>query len=176
MKLKPVTFVSTKYNKHHQNTTQQMMLLKALKITQDPKKLKEMIGVKTVAEVFRTLDKLAIRKEYHKALSDVGVDFKFIVQGIQQECVGAEKSADRLKGYQILLRSLGMDKYEDKAEQGGGGWEEALQKVVDNSENPLEIEAPVEPDKEYEVKHPVVPESVRVRKAIEIAEGNGLYD
>jgi len=47
-----------------------MLLLKALKVTQDPTELKKMIGVKTVAEVYRTLDKLSLRKEYHKALAE----------------------------------------------------------------------------------------------------------
>lgn len=153
------------------------MLLKALKITQDPKKLKEMVGFKTVAEVFRTLDKLAIRKEYHRSLANKGVDFDFIVGGIKTECLQAGKSSDRLRGYQILLKSLGMDSYEDKAESGGGGWEDALQKVIKSKENEKVIDVPVEDqDEEYEVKQPVVPESVKARKLLETAEGKGLYD
>ena len=177
MKLKPVTFVSTKYSKHHQNTTQQIMLLNALKVTQDPKKLKEMVGLKTVAEVFRTLDKLALRKEFHKSLTDCGIDFRFIVNGIKTECLAGDKSSDRLKGYQILLKSLGMDTYDDKNEGGSGSWEEALQKVIKNKEEDTKmIDAPATSAGEYEVKQPVMPESVRLRKQIESAEGQGLYE
>ena len=40
-KLKPVVFVKGEYGYTAQNTTQQIMLLRALKITQDPKKLRE---------------------------------------------------------------------------------------------------------------------------------------
>lgn len=175
MKLKPVTFVSTRFNKYHQNTGQQLMLLKALKITQDPKKLKEMIGAKSVAEVFRTFDKLAMRKEYHRALVGSGVDFNFIVSGIKNECLAGDKSSDRLKGYQILLKSLGMDSYEDKEGAGSGSWEDALQKVIKTKEESKQIEAPVEVE-EYEVKQPIIPASVKARKDMEIAEGKGLYD
>lgn len=176
MKLKPVTFVNSKYSKHRQNTTQQILLLKALKITQDPQKLKQMIGVRTVAEVFRTLDKMAIRREYHSALINSGIDFKFIVDGIKTECLGAGKSSDRLKGYQILLKSMGMDSYSDKEEGGGGGWEEALQKIVKDKEDIKQLEAP-DPgdDVDYEVDTPELPDSVKKRKDLEQEEGEGLY-
>lgn len=176
MKLKPVTFVNTKYNKFRQNTSQQIMLLSALKITQDPKKLKQMIGVRTVAEVFRTLDKLALRKEYHRELEKCGVDFGFIIKGIKQECELGEKSADRLKGYQILLKSLGMDKYDDNKEGGTGGWEEALQKVIKDKESSPKLLEDKDANGDYEVIQPVVPESVKIRKALETKEGKGLYD
>ena len=176
MKLKPVTFVSTKYNKHHQNTTQQIMLLSALKITQDPKKLKEMIGVRTVAEVFRTLDKMALRKEYHSALEKSGIDFGFIVDGIKTECLEADKSADRLKGYQILLKSMGMDKYDDNKTEGGGSWEDALQKVIDANKIDGETVSDKDESGDYKVIQPVMPESVKVRKELEVKEGKGLYD
>ena len=63
IKLKPIVYSSNAFKSGHQNTAQQMFLLKALKITQDPKKLREMIGVKSVAQVYQTLDKLAMRKE-----------------------------------------------------------------------------------------------------------------
>src|SRR3990167_7065815 len=39
MNLKPVIFVQGKYGYNAENTTQQIMLLKALRLTQDPKKL-----------------------------------------------------------------------------------------------------------------------------------------
>jgi hypothetical protein len=191
MKLKPVTFVNAKYNKHRQNTTQQIMLLKALRITQDPEKLKTMIGVRTVAEVFRTLDKLALRKEYHRELSRRGVDFGFIINGIKAECLTADKSADRLKGYQILLKSLGMDKYDDAGDKTEGGWEEALRKIVDKKEKetPM-LESPKdddeggeqiegdddEVDEEYEVSFPTMPETVRLKREEDKKHEITLYD
>ena len=68
-RLRPVVYTTNTFKRGSQNTAQQIFLLKALQITQDPKKLRDMIGVKTVADVYRTLDKIAMRKEYHEALS-----------------------------------------------------------------------------------------------------------
>jgi hypothetical protein len=175
-KLKPVTFVNTRYDKHRQNTTQQIMLLNALKITQDPKKLKQMIGVRSVAEVYRTLDKMALRKEYHAALVKSGIDFGFIVSGIKQECLTAEKSADRLNGYKILLRSMGMDSYGEEVPGSGGGWEEALKIASENNEKRLEGPKNDFVDVEYEVSQPKIPESVKKLRAEDVEDAKGLYD
>jgi hypothetical protein len=179
MKLKPVTLVSTKYPGGKENLNQQVLLLNALKTTQDPEKLRQMIGVKTVAEVFKTLDKLSLRKEYQKALADSGVDFDFIVRGIKAECLAGEKSSDRLKGYQILLKSLGQDSYEDTKGDGGSGWEDALQKVIKEKEKSSKkaIKAPVVELEDYEVVEPELPNSVRERKTAEsVGKGKDLYD
>ena len=125
MKLKPVTIINARYSRYGQNTAQQIFLLKALSVTQDPEELRKMIGVKKVADVFRTLDKLALRKEFHTALAKQGIDFNYIVRGLKVEAESADKSADRIKVYQTLLKSLGMDKYDD-ASEGGGAWEETV--------------------------------------------------
>lgn len=126
--------------KYEQNTTQQVALLGALQQTSDPKKLKEMIGVKTVAEVYRTLDKLAIRREFHKALTDAGISFEFIINGIKREAIGGDKSADRLKAFEMMLKTLGLDKYDDTQTASATSWEEKLLAAMDS--------APPLPDKE----------------------------
>lgn len=178
MKLKPVTIVNTRYNKHRQNTAQQIFLLKALKITNDPKKLKDMIGVRTVADVYRTLDKMVLRKEFHKALYDSGIDFGYIVSGLRKEAELAEKSADRIKVYQTLLRSLGMDKYED-AGDGGSQWEDTLVKKLEEdrkkgvkNEEIKELSSGV---KEYDVVLPDIPESVKRKQEEEREVGRSIY-
>jgi hypothetical protein len=172
MKDKPVIFVQGKYAYNAQNTTQQIMLLKALHITQDPKKLKELIGVKTVAEVYRTLDKIAMRKEYHNALAKEGITFEYVVKGIKSEIDNADKSADRLAGLNMILKSIGLDKYEETA-IGGGGWEETLLKLTSTTEGK-------EPDKikiaEYEVVEPEMPEHIRLAKEKANKETKGLYE
>ena len=167
-KLKPVIFANTRYDKYRQNTTQQIMLLKAMKVTQDPEKLRQMAGLRSVAEVFRTLDKMAMRKEYHKALAKSGIDFGFIIEGIKAECLNGDKSADRLNGYKVLLKSLGMDSYQETTEGAGGGWEEALRAVSENNEKRLE--APKSENEDYEVKRPDFSEDEVIR------EEKGLYD
>jgi transposase len=171
-KLKPVVFVQGKYNWNNQNTTQQIMLLNALKVTQDPKKLKEMIGVRTVAEVYRTLDKIAMRKEYHAALAEHGITFDYIVKNIKGEIDNAEKSSDRLSGLNMLLKSIGLDKYEETA-IGGGSWEEALLAIKKEKEKKGEKETTLV---EYEVIEPEMPEHIRKAKEKANEEAKGLYD
>ena len=170
-KLKPVIFVQGKYPYHAQNTTQQIMLLKALKVTQDPKKLKELIGVRTVAEVYRTLDKITMRKEYHAALAKNGITFDYIVENVKNEIDNAEKSSDRLAGLNMLLKSIGLDKYEESA-IGGGSWEDALLKIKGAEEEKGEIKE----IKEYEVIEPKMPEHIRLAKEKANKESKHLYD
>ena len=169
MKLKPVIFVEGDYGYNAQNTTQQIMLLKALKITQDPKKLRQIIGVKSVADVYRTLDKIAMRKEYHAALAKAGITFEYIVENLKNELDTADKSRDRLTAITILLKSIGLDKYEETA-IGGGGWEEALLKINDSTEE--------KPKKvlEYKVEEPKMPEHIRIAKEKANQESKGLYE
>lgn len=173
MKLKPVIFVQGRYDYTGQNTTQQIMLLKALTVTSDPKKLKQLIGVRTVAEVYRTLDKIAMRKEYHASLAKHGITFDYIVTNIKNEIDNAEKSSDRLNGINMLLKSIGLDKYEETA-VGGGSWEDAMIKISEqkkeNNEKSKVINAP------YEVVAPDMPEEVRRAKEKEIKDGRSLYE
>lgn len=169
--LKPVVFVQGVYAYNNQNTTQQLMLLKALKITQDPKKLKELIGVRTVAEVYRTLDKIAMRKEYHSALAKNNLTFDYVVQGIKKEIDTADKSSDRLKALSMILKSIGLDKY-DETSIGGGSWEDALLKLKSQNETSGEKISVVE----YEVIEPPMPEHVRIAKEKANKESREIYD
>lgn len=171
-KLKPVVFVQGRYGFNNQNTTQQLMLLQAMKITQDPKKLKELIGVKTVAEVYRTLDKIAMRKEYHAALAEKGITFDYIVDNLKSEIDHAEKSSDRLNGIKILLQSIGLDKYAETA-IGGGSWEEALLEIKREKDKKGEAKTVIA---EYEVIEPAMPEHLREAKEKANREAKGLYE
>lgn len=170
-KLKPVVFIQGRYPFNNQNTTQQIMLLNALKTTQDPKKLKEIIGVRTVAEVYRTLDKIAMRKEYHAALAENGITFDYIVKNVKDEIDNADKSSDRLNGLNMLLKSIGLDKYEETA-IGGGSWEEALLAINKEKDKKGEEATIVE----YEVIEPKMPENIRIAKEKANEEAKGLYD
>jgi len=171
MSLKPVVFVQGKYAYSRQNTTQQIMLLKALKITQDPKKLRAMIGVKAVADVYRTLDKMAMRKEYHGALAKSGITFDYVVDKIKGVIDTAEKDSDRLSGLNMILKSIGLDKYEE-TETAAGGWEDELLKVrAEEEQGLIAIEVP-----EYAVIEPMVPEEVRLRKEKANIETRKMYD
>ena len=174
IKLKPVIYTTSTFKKSAQNNTQQMFLLKALQITQDPKKLKEMMGVKSVAEVYRTLDKLAMRKEYHEALSRAGISFDYIAGGIKGLADCAEKDDTRLKAFQTLLKSVGMEKYDDSGVASTGTWEEVLLKKIEAEKKAdvLKIEGPIK----YDVKQPEVPESERIAQEEEKELTSSIYD
>jgi len=170
-KLKPVVFVQGNYAYNNQNTAQQILLLKALRVTQDPKKLREIIGVKTVAEVMRTLDKIVMRKEYHAALAKLGITFDYVAKGIKKEIDTAEKSSDRLAGLNMLLKSIGLDKYDDTS-IGGGTWEDALLKIRQEEEE----EGIKKEIAEYTVIEPEMPEALRLAKEKANVETKKLYD
>jgi hypothetical protein len=174
MKFKPVTFVTGRYTHNKQNTTQQILLLKALQVTEDPKKLRQMIGVKTVADVFRTLDKMALRKEYHEALTRLGINFDSVLGVISTEMTTAKKSSDRIKAAQIILKSLGVDKYED-ASIGGGSWEDEILKAQEN-----EAALPAAVNEKglpiYDVEVPKMPESVKKQRENDTLTGKSLYE
>jgi len=169
--LKPVVFVQGKYAYNAQNTTQQIMLLKALRVTSDPKKLRELIGVKTVAEVYRTLDKIAMRKEYHAALAQQGITFDYVVKNVKDVIDNAQKDSDKLSGLNMLLKSIGLDKYEETA-ISGGGWEDAILKINSAAEEKGETPKVAE----YEVTEPIMPENIRIAKEKANNEAKGLYE
>jgi len=155
--LKPIVTNATKYKHNSKQNVQQVVLLKALEVTSDPKKLKEIMGVKTVAEVYRTLDKLSIRKEYHDALARAGFSLDKVVTGIAHIAENSEKDDTRLKAYQVLMKSVGLDKYEADT-TAGGTWEEELIKSIENNEENNSLPEAI---KEYEVTEPEMPEKMK---------------
>ena len=172
-KLKPVTMRVSRYKRNYQNTTQQMFLLKALKITQDPKKLKEIIGVKTVAEVYRTLDKMAMRKVYHESLTRAGISFDYITKGIKTIADSAKKADTRLKAFQTLLKSVGMETYDVDSQGVNGTWEDTLLKKIEEEKNEeIETYGPIK----YSVTIPEIPESERLHQLEEEEITGSVYD
>lgn len=174
-RLRPVIYTQNYFKRGAQNTTQQMFLLKALKVTQDPKKLKEMLHMRSVAEVYRTLDKLAMRKEYHSALTRCGISFDYILKGIKGIAEGGEKDSDKLSAYKALLKSVGMEDYKDSSTVSKGTWEEVLLKKIEEGKNEEtaseKVKIPV-----YSVIQPVVPESVRKAHEEEKQVTSSIYD
>ena len=163
--LKPVIIRKTDFSFHRQNKFQQILMLKALRVTRDPSKLMEMTGLKTKAAVFRTLDKLSMQKEYHRSLARHGLDFDFITKGLKSELEAPDaKSADRISVYKALMKSLGVESYVD-SDPGGGDWQEEM---VGKKEEPVL-------DGDYEVKPPQIPEGVKKMKEEEHKLGDELY-
>lgn len=131
-----------------------------------PLKLKEIIGAKTVAEVYRTLDKLTIRREFHDALTKAGITFEFLIEGIKREAIGGDKSMDRLKAYEMLLKTLGLDKYDDINTGTTSSWEERLLKAIEGHESALDEN--VTPSHtnltKYSVVIPQIPSSMKEKR------------
>lgn len=148
---------TNKYPRNSAQHSQQVVLLKALQVTQDPKKLKQMMGVRTVAEVYRTLDKMSLRKEYHEALARAGFSLDMAVRGIKDIAETSEKDDTRLKAYQILLKSLGLEKYDASDIPSGGTWEEELLKSLDKNDQPALPAA----EADYHVVEPEMPERMK---------------
>lgn len=146
-----------------------------MQVTDNPKELRRAIGVRAVADVVRTLDKLTIRREYHESLSRNDVSLDFIVGGIKTIAQTSDKDATRLKAYQTLLRSIGLERYED-IEDKGKGWEEMLvdmqQKQISNGGNSAFL-PPTEGD--YDVNTPSVPAAEESKQNAEKELGRQLY-
>jgi len=173
-KLKPIVFVQSDSDFYRENFFKQNLLLKALTITTDPHKLKKMAHLRTVADVYRTLDKLALRKEYHEALSRKGISFDYLVQGFK-DIIENGKDREKLGALQSLLKSVGMDIYRETEESGEKDWEQLLlaaaeKEMKDGGKNLETI------DGEYEVIQPVVPEEERRRIEEEGKMSEGLYE
>jgi len=176
-KLKPVIFVQGERSFSRNNLYSQNLLIKAMADGEtSPKRLMKAAELRSVAEVYRTLDKISIRKEYHDALIKNGVDLDFIVSGISKIAKNEGNSPDvRLKGYNVLLKSLGLDKY-DKAEEGGKSWEElivqASEKEAAKKEEDKAVVAEIE---DYEVTVPETPKDEKKRQETEREVGRQLY-
>lgn len=173
-KLKPVIFAKGYYNDYYrQNTLQQGILLKAMMASDNPNDWRKMLGVKTMAQVYRTLDKIIIRKEYHQALGRQGITFDAIIKGIKDISNDAAPAV-RLKAYQTLLRSLGVERYDDVSESSKD-WEELIINASDDS-SPQSIDGQKFEVEEYVVEQPVVPEGEKEKSDRDKEAGRQLYE
>lgn len=182
-KLKPVIFKRSKSNYHGASEFKQNLLLKAMQQTNDVKKMKELTGIKSVAEIYRTLDKLSIRKEYHEALARQGISLDVIVAGIKDICLTSSSDRVKLAGYQVFLKSIGMDEYKENTTETGNNWEEKMKTIVQKEVNDVtdmndddKSEALLDETQDYKVIAPVVPEGKKEEIEREKKLGESLYE
>lgn len=173
---KPLEETGARNHRQVKEYENQKRIYAALQSTGDPMKLKEIIGVKTVAEVYRTLDKLTIRREFHDALTRAGITFEFLIEGIKREAIGGDKSADRLKAYEMLLKTLGLDKYDDASTGSTSSWEERLLKAIEGHESALEEVVETVPPQDYSVEVPKIPVSVQGSKKVNSEIENSIIN
>ena len=144
-----------------------------MQITSDPRKLRDLAGIKTITEVYRTLDKLSIRKEYHEALFRNGIDLNTIVRGIKDLSENSEEDSVRLRGYLSLLKSLGLDEYKEDDPGGKKSWEEVIRETTKGlNDKKEELDVSVK----YEVTQPLVPNEEKKRQEEEKELGKQLYE
>ena len=171
-KLKPIIYERGRYGYRRMDKFKQNLLLKAMQVTSDPQKMKQLAGMKTVAEVHRTLDKMSLRKEYHEALARQGIDLDSIIGGIKEISEKGDSDRVRLDGYKTLLKSLGLDEYKESLSDSGKNWEELVKEV---SQEEMDGKEDTETE-EYEVQQPQIPEQEKEKMDEEYQIGKGLYD
>lgn len=177
-KLKPVIFQGGTKRFYSPNSYAQNILLKAMsKGITDPQELRKIAGLRTVAEVYRTLDKMAIRREYHEALSNNDVSLDYIVGKLKGLADFGDSEKVRLSAVQTLMKSLGLDKYE-QSEDAGGNWEDALMKAIQDESKG----GTVDPHKvieaelgDYEIIEPELPEKIKKLQEDEKRAADELY-
>lgn len=126
-------------------------------------------GIRTMADTYRTLDRLALRKDYQQTLAKHGVDMNFIVSELKSLAMAADLDSTRLKALQVFLKSLGLDSY-GKEEEGGGGWEDIVAKSIQASQSAPQLNQP------YTVKPPEIPKEDIDEDAKEAQLGRSLYE
>ena len=142
------------------NVRQQNMLLRGMLLTPTFVDAAKFAGFKRAADAIRTLDRLTMRADYHNALSEEGIDLNYIVKGIKAQADGENSGMVKLRAYQILLKSLGLENYA-KDEETGKGWEDTLLGYVKKQAALPEITSTA---KAYEVTRPAIPDSAKLRK------------
>ena len=171
--LKPVIFFDGKYDFHRQNDFKQRMVLKALQVTDDPEAIRKMAGLRSVAEVYRTLDKLAIRKEYHEALARQGISLDLIVKNIKDIGTSDESSpAIKLKAWNTILKSLGLDEYKEM-EKSSQSWQTMLKEKIDRGEIVIDD---AEQEGDYKVIEPPMPQDEKDKLEAETKAGRRLFE
>lgn len=171
--LKPVIFVRGKYGYYSQNTFQQNLLLKAMQVTVDPRELRKMTGLRTVAALYRTLDKLAIRREYQEALAMHGLTVDNLVKGLKQLLDSTKDQKIKLQIYTLLFKTLGIDQYVMEEDGDDSSWE--LMKNLQKSAAEKQAEKNIYEVKEYEVAVPSVPKEEEKKEKIERETARSIY-
>lgn len=176
-KKKPITVSDVKTTFYQENSYGQNLLAKALTdgIT-DPLELRKLAGMRTTAEVYRCLDKLALRREYHTALSKSGIGFGTIADKLK-ELMDSPSQKIQLGAVNALMKSLGLEKYE-QVEDAGKSWEEELIRVSEEARKEGRDFKQIEMEEftDYEVVTPETPTSEKERQENERKIGRDIYE
>lgn len=161
------------FRRHQADYATQDKILKAMSdgIT-DPNDLKKLTGLPTIAQVHRTIDKLQMRQEYFQALRDNGLDINSVVSGIRDVAMFSKNDKTKLSALVTILKSIGMDKYDDQ-QVTGKDWEETLLKYATEANEQNKLEGAIDVD--YEVIEPKKPDEMKQIKEAEKMLGKDLF-
>ena len=152
------------------NFTKQNLLLKGLVVTEgDLGKARKMAGIRTMAETYQVLDRLALRKDYHIALQQLGISFDWIVKNVKDLAENSKLDTVKLRALMSLMKSLGVDSYE-REEAQGTDWERLLREA--DKASPSDGD-PV--DTAYDVEVPPIPDSAKKKRKVEDDLGKDFY-
>lgn len=168
----PVVHGGANHGSVNQDDYAQRMLLKAMGdgVT-DPDELRKLAGLHSAAQLYRTLDRLAIRKEYHAALDRNGLTLDKIVASIMDIGYTSDSDNTRLNAWITLLKSLGVDRYE-AVESQGKSWEALLVEAAEKRIGAPKQEAIAV---DYEVVVPQMPKDEEERRVKEKQEADEFY-
>lgn len=142
--------------------------------TTDVDELKTALKFKSRAEVFRTLDKLAMRKDFHRALADAGLSMDSLA-GKYKVLMESDSEKIQLGALVALSKAIGVDKYE-VIDEGARDWEETLLKITEKEREQKVLGVPAAEEADYEVVVPQTPVSVQLKQAEEKKLGQEIYD
>jgi hypothetical protein len=149
----------------------QLRLLKAISEGEtDPEKLALMAGARSAAQVVVALDKLALRKDFHQAMSAAGLSMEHITQKLKK-LVDSQSERISLGAVKTVLTSLGLSEYREGDGGQAKGWEEMV--IEKMREKPLT--ATQNDDGIYEVAEPDIPMDILEKRENEAREAKDIY-
>lgn len=163
-KLRPVIFENAPKIENRPNVMKQRLVLQAMETTQDLKKITELAGLRSVAETSRVIDVMSGQKEFQKSLKTNGLTFDYLTGKLKSTIDNAIKDSDRIKAIQVVMQSMGVDKFETNPNDVQN-WQDLLIKQVERQQNMIEGELVKDDIEMYEVKTPPVPEFLRNKDA-----------
>ena len=171
-KLMPITIFNSGATYYRDNRLKQDLLLRAMQLSYDPKIWMKMAGIRSVAELDRTLDRISIRKDYHQKMEKIGMDMEWLVKGLKGLCDTSKSDMVRLVGFKTILKSIGLEDYKDSEGGSSRSWEDILTQSIEDEKKNGKPQNLIE----YEVKTPTIPEAEMKRIEMEKEIGKSLYE
>jgi hypothetical protein len=139
----------------------------------DPEDLKKMASIRSSAELFVTMDKLAMRKEYHAALAKHGLSIDALVAGIAEHAFDMRDRKMAFEAKKFILKTLSLDRFANES-TGAKGWQDlVLEKAMQAKD---EMKALPPPDGLYEVEEPEVPSDMREMAEKTVVDGRAMRE